>query len=85
MLSISKDGSYEEEWTYHPELCVSIVDHSKIIKIGECCAIYGGPNFMRAASTKAENLLGMTGLGVLHLVVDSSSKKLVPTKPPKTR
>ncbi len=82
-LSILIDGSFEEEWSYDPEVRVSVVDN--IIKIGDCCPIYGGPNFMRVASIKGENLLGMTGLGILHLDVDSKAKKLIPMLPSKKR
>lgn len=63
---------------------VSVIDH-KIMKIGECCPIYGGPEPMHTASTKGENLLGMLGLELLHLDIDSSSKTLVPTRPSKKR
>ena len=51
------------------------------MKIGECCRIYGGPEPMRATSTKGVNLLGMLSLEILHLDIDSSSKTLVPMRP----
>ncbi len=79
---ILKDGSYEEEWSYHPEVCIKVVDHN-IMKIGDCCPIYGGPDYMRAATTKGENLLGLTGLEILNLDIDTSAKRLVVTLPNK--
>ena len=81
---VLKDGSYEEEWSYHPEVHIKVVD-PKIMKIGECCPIYGGPNYMRAATTKGENLLGLTGLEILNLDIDNKANKLVVTLPNKKR
>lgn len=78
------DGKHcEYEWTYDPEVRVYVVDN--VIYSGVATPIHGGPVTMSVASTKGESLIGMLGLEMLHLDIDSRSKALVPVKPSKKR
>jgi hypothetical protein len=47
---------------------------------------YGQPVTMAVAYSSSQgNLLGMVGLGLLHLDIDSQTKTLVPTAPARNR